>query len=600
MFNYQPVPYRIKSSHKGKLPVGFKNNPKLLPANVTIEWDIEQLDEYEKCSQDPLYFIDTYCQIRTLDKGLQPFRLYPRQKEMITLFHEERFIIVRAARQVGKSESAAAYMLWYALFNPQKFVAILANKEKTAKEILLKAKRAFMELPFWLQKGVTSWNQNDIEFENGSRLMAASTASDAIRGYTINLLFLDEFAHVETNQAEEFFQAVFPTISSGETSKIIIVSTPKGYNLFWKLWDESCKIIKETGKSKNGFKNFFFHYAEVPGRDEAWVQAQLHALGPVGFRSEVLCDFMGSSMTLISPDAMNRMTPDDPINTEGRSDDVGAVHHGLDIYKLPEPDHSYVIVVDTSRGHHLDYSAFVVFDITQMPYRIVAKYRRNDISTLVYPTIISDVGKRYNDAYALVEINDAGQQVADLMVTECEYENMFYTSKSRSPANQPEFIGNPKTISFPGIRTTKPVKRIGCNAFKTLVELDHLIINDYHLIFEISTFVMTKDSFEAEEGKNDDLVMCCVLFSWLTTQNFFKDLTNIDVRKKVLENFRQERDEMMLPIVVINMDDTETGTDPREKNTPLVVKEDGDLWFRGNATMDNVYDYLGIPKSPKF
>jgi hypothetical protein len=582
MSSYQPTPYRIKSSHKGKLPIGFKNNPKLLPANVTIEWDIEQLDEYEKCAADPIYFIDTYCKIRTLDKGIQPFKLYPRQKELITLIHEDRFIICRAARQVGKSETAAAYMLWYALFNKQKFIAILANKELTAKEILLKAKRAFSELPFWLQKGVTGWNMTDIEFENGSRIMAASTSSDAIRGYTINFLFLDEFAHVENNQAEEFFQAVFPTISSGQTSKIVIVSTPKGFNLFWKLWDEA-------EKKRNGFSTFFFHYSEVPGRDQAWVEAQKVALGPVGFQAEVLCDFMGSSMTLISPNAMNRMNADDPISSL----------EGLDIYVQPDLARSYVLVADTSRGHHLDYSAFIVFDITEMPYRIVAKYRRNDISTMIYPSIIYEIAHRYNDAYCLIEINDAGQQVADILVTELEYENLFYTSKQRSPANQPEFIGNPRAISFPGLRTTKPVKRIGCNAFKTLVELNHFIVNDYHLIFEISTFVMTKESFEAEEGKNDDLVMCCVLFSWLTTQNFFKDLTNSDIRRKILDQWKEERDSMLLPLVVHNMDDTDTRHAGPAKQ-PLVERVDGDLWFQGNKSIDDVYSYLGIPKSPKF
>jgi hypothetical protein len=588
--SYQPAPYNLKSSYVGKLPYGFKNNPKLLPANITLEWDIEQFEEFERCKFDPIYFIDTYCKIRTLDHGIQRFRLYPRQKELINLINDERFVICRAARQVGKSETAAAYMLWYALFNDQKFIAILANKEATAKEILLKVKRAFSELPFWLQKGVTGWNHTDISFENGSRIMAASTASDAIRGYTINFLFLDEFAHVENNQAEEFFQAVFPTITSGKTSKIVIVSTPKGYNLFWKLWDEASRPHPDyPGESKNGFKTFFFHYSEVPGRDAKWVEEQRAKLGPVGFRAEVLCDFLGSSMTLISADAMNRLSATDPLESRD----------GLDIYEQPQKDRAYVLVADTSRGHHLDYSAFIVFDITEMPYRIVAKFRKNDISTLFYPTVIHDVATRYNEAYLLIEINDAGLQVADILVTELEYENLFYTNKSRSPANQPEVIGNARQISFPGLRTTKPVKRIGCNAFKTLVELDHILIQDYHLIFEISTFVMSKESFEAEEGKNDDLVMCCVLFSWLTTQNFFKDLTNSDIRKKVLENMRDERNNMLLGIVVHNMDDVGDGM-PQNARTPPLMKEDGDLWFSGKNGIDDVYEMLGIPKSPRF
>jgi hypothetical protein len=283
------------------------------------------------------------------------------------------------------------------------------------------------------------------------------------------------------------------------------------------------------------------------------------------------------------------MSGEDPIHS----------NDGLDIYIQPDPKRSYVLVADTSRGHHLDYSAFIVFDITEMPYRIVCKYRRNDVSTLYYPTIIYEVAHRYNDAYCLIEINDAGQQVADLLVTELEYENLFYTNKSRSPANQPEVIGTARNISFPGLRTTKPVKRIGCNAFKSMVEFNHLLVQDYELIFEISTFVMTKDSFEAEEGKNDDLVMCCVLFSWLSTQSFFKDLTNLDLRKKILENVQQERENMLLPLMVNNMDDVDTAT-PGRGRQPMVERIDGDLWFSGNKNINDVYEYLGIPKSPKF
>jgi hypothetical protein len=523
---------------------------------------------------------------------MKDFKLYPRQVELINLFHKERFTICRAARQVGKSESAAAYMLWYAIFNEDKFIAILANKEKTAKEILGKAKIAFQNLPFWLQQGVASWNHTEITLENGSRIMASSTSSDAIRGYTINFLFLDEFAHVENNQAEPFFQAVFPTIMSGIDSKIVIVSTPKGYNLFWKIWDDATKPDpKRPGKMKNDFKPFYFSYQDVPGRDQAWVDKMWTTLGPLGFAQEVKCDFLGSSATLISGDSLSRMTADEPLSRTSE---------GLDIYKQPEPGHSYVLVADTSRGQHADYSAFIVFDVTAMPYTIAAKYRRNDVSTLFYPTIIYDVAKRYNEAYCLIEINDSGQQVADILVVDMGYDNLFYTSKSRSPANQPEFVGNPVKISFPGIRTTKAVKRIGCNTLKSLIELNHLLINDYELIFEFSTFVMQgKEAvYAAEEGKNDDLVMCCVLFGWLSTQNFFKDITNSDLRQKILENMRQEREAMILSIVVHNMDDTDRNFDG-SRGSKSIERVGNDLWFSGKS-MDEVYDQLGIPKSSKF
>lgn len=569
-FNRAPV--TLDSGHKGKLPdeCRYKGKAKLKCEGVTIRWSQDHMQEYIKCSMDPIYFILTYCKIRTLDGGIVPFKLYDRQKELLNLIHNNRKVVVRAARQVGKSEISAAYMLWYAIFNSDKLIAILANKEETAKEILKKAKRAFMELPFWLQQGIVTWNQKDIELENGSRILAAATASDAIRGYTINLLFLDEFAHVENQVAEDFFAAVYPTISSGTTSKIIVVSTPKGYNHFYRLWDAA-------EKKKNGFETFFFHWKEVPGRDQKWADDQRGTLGDHRYRSEVLCDFLGSSMTLISPDAIARMNPSEPI----------LQYEGLDVYKEPIKGRAYCCVVDVSRGMHLDYSAFVIFDITELPYTIAAKYRRNDISTMLYPNVIADVARKYNEAYTLVEINDAGQQVADLLVTDLEYENLFYTSKSRSKANQPESLDPHNRVFFPGIRTTKPVKRIGCSAFKALVEFDKLIINDYDLKSEISTFVMEKELYQAEDGHNDDLVMCCVLFGWLSNQTFFKDLTNIDVRAKLMEE-QKESLGLAVRIIVHNMTDTGKPEDP-----PAMEKIDGDLWFSGS--IDDLMKTLGYP-----
>jgi hypothetical protein len=452
--------------------------------------------------------------------------------------------------------TSAAYMLWYIIFNDDKLVAILANKEKTAREILNRVKVAYQNLPFWLQQGVVEWNKSSIVLDNNSRIIAESTSSSAIRGWTINLLYLDEFAFVQNNMAEEFFSSVYPTISSGKTTKLIVVSTPNGFNHFYRLWDEAKKNL-------NGLTPFEFSWRDIPGRDDAWAENQRRTLGEIKFRQEIECEFLGSSLTLISPNFIAAMSSDVPLMEK----------EGLIIYEQPQTAHSYIMTVDVARGRWLDYSAFIVFDVSVQPYKIVARYRNNQIAPLVYPSIIHAIGKKYNDAYLLVEINDIGQQVADILWGELEYENMFFTNQSRSKALESQKIGVSQDIMHPGLRTTKPTKRIGCEAFRSLVETRQLLINDYALIGEISTFVQIKDLYAADQGHHDDLVMCCVLFSWLTTQTWFKDLTNIDIRERVLMHQAQMLDDMTLPIIMRGNLESD---DAIEQEREVIA---GDVWF---------------------
>lgn len=554
----------LAQNRKIKPFMGFGGNPKLKPLGVKIAFTQNQVNELVKCANSPEYFIRNYVRIKTVDHGLQPFELYDRQADMLDVFHRERKVIVKASRQIGKSTTAAAYMLWYIIFNPSKTVGILANKEKTAKEILGRIKTAYQWLPPWMQQGIAEWNKNTIELENGSIVMAGSTASDAIRGFTINLLFLDEFAHVENNLAEEFFTSVYPTISSGLTSKIIIVSTPFGYNHYFRLWDEAKKKV-------NGFANFEFNWRDIPGRDEAWRLDQERTLGPLKYRQEVETEFLGSSLTLIAPEYIAKMSADIPV-IDAETDD-----HLL-IYAQPIENHAYVMTVDVSRGSYLDYSAFLIIDVTELPYRIVARYRDDAISPLIYPSIIAELGRRYNNAYTLVEINDIGGQVADSLFVDHEYENLFFSNIARTRAVQQVTIGSSSDAPRPGVRTTKTVKRLGCENFKTLVEGNKFIINDYNLIAEISTFTLQKDSYAADKGHHDDLVMCCVLFSWLTTQGFFIELTNSDIRNKLLKENQANLEAMTLPIFVLN-----NGLENKEEEKPQVV--DGDLWMSGDLMM---------------
>jgi hypothetical protein len=420
------------------------------------------------------------------------------------------------------------YILWYILFNEDKFVAILANKAPTAREILNRIKIAYESLPLWLQQGVRVWNKGDIELENNCRIMATSTASSAIRGYSISLLYLDEFAFVPSNIADEFFTSVYPTISSGTQSKILISSTPNGMNHYYRMWTEAVE-------GQNGFKHIEANWRQVPGRDQAWADDQRKILGEEKFLQEMECEFMGSAGTLLSAAALKSLAFVKPQHVS---------ETGIKIYGAPIPEHSYAVIVDTSRGRGLDYSACITIDITQIPYRLVATYKDNNISPLVYPSIIKQIADYYNQAQVLVEINDNGQQIADSLFEDYEYENILSTVDLKGKIALTWGYGN---RSQRGIRTTKSVKRLGCSILKNLVEGQKILIQDFDVISELSTFIAKSGSFEAEEGSHDDLVMCLVLFSWMTNQQFFADMTNTNIKQKLHEDQLRQIEEEALP-----------------------------------------------------
>ena len=507
----------------------YLGNPKLKRIGVPVQLNENEITEYVKCANDPIYFIQNYVKIITLDHGFVGIKLYPFQQEAITKINNDRRIIVKAGRQVGKTTMVVGYILWYILFNEDKTVAILANKAPTAREILSRIKIAYEALPLWLQQGVRTWNKGDIELENNSRIMATSTASSAIRGFSISLLYLDEFAFVPTNIAEEFFTSVYPTISSGTSSKILISSTPNGMNHFYKMWTDAIE-------GRNAFSFIEANWRQVPGRTESWALEQRKVLGEEKYLQEMECEFQGSAGTLISGMVLKSLTFKTPT--------IPSSIAGLDFHSQVEVGHKYVISVDTSRGRGLDHSAFVVFDVTDIPYRVVCKYKNNEISPVVYPSIISSIGKYYNMAYVLVEINDNGQQVADSLFDDYEYENILYTADIKKRLIL--------TLSYAGkavrgIRTTKSVKRLGCSLLKSMIESHKLIAEDYEIITELSTFINKGTSYEAEEGAHDDLVMCLVLFSWMTNQEFFSELCDMDIKKKLYqEQMEQINEEMLL------------------------------------------------------
>tara|TARA_Y100001937_G_scaffold20111_1_gene27987 strand:+ start:736 stop:2373 length:1638 start_codon:yes stop_codon:yes gene_type:complete len=507
----------------------YLGNPLLKKSNVPVEWTKDQILEYQKCMKDPLYFISNYIRIVSLDEGLVPFNMFPFQKEMVGTVHNNRFTICKMPRQSGKSTTLVSYILYYVLFNSNMNVAILANKASTARDILGRLQLAYENLPKWLQQGVMSWNKGSLDLENGSRVVASSTSSSAVRGGSYNMIFLDEFAFVPNTVAEDFFSSVYPTISSGKSTKVIIVSTPNGMNLFYKLW-------VDAENKRNSYNIIDVHWSEVPGRDAKWREETIANTSEEQFRREFECEFLGSANTLIAPAKIKSMAFQNVMKTSA----------GLDMYEKPVKDNTYIIIADVSRGTNNDYSAFVVFDVTTVPYKIVAKYRNNEIKPLLFPNIIHDVALAYNQAYTLVEVNDIGEQVATALQFDLEYENLIMASM-RGRAGQIVGGGFSGGKAQLGVRTTKAVKKMGCSNLKQIVETDKLIINDYDLIKEFSTFILKGQSYEAEEGHTDDLVMCCVLFGWLVQQTYFKELTDDDIRERMYKEQQNQLEQDMAP-----------------------------------------------------
>ena len=530
----------------------YKGNPQLKSALVQQEYTEDQVKEFIRCQKDPIHFIEQYVKIISLDEGLIPFKLYPFQKDIVGTFHNNRFTICKLPRQSGKSTTIIGYLIHFAIFNEQTNVAILANKASTSRDLLARFQLAYENLPSWLQMGVLNWNKGSLELENGSRIIAASTSASAIRGMTFNIIFLDEFAFVPTHIAEQFFASVYPTITSGKSSKVMIVSTPHGMNMYYRMWMDATNKVSD-------FIPIEVHWSEVPGRDDKWKEQTIKNTSERQFQQEFECSFLGSVDTLISVLKLQAMPYWDPVEKSG----------GLDVYVQPEKDHEYCISVDVARGGSNDYSAFVVIDITSMPYKMVAKYRNNEIKPLVFPEIIYQVAKNYHNAHLLVEINDIGGQVADALHHDMGYENIIMT-QMRGRLGQVVGGGFGDGTVDLGVRTTKSLKRIGCSNLKQLLEGDKLEVNDFDVIVELSTFVQKAQSFEAEEGATDDLVMCLVFFAWLTDQQYFKDLTNEDIRRRLYETQKESIDNDMSPFGFI-----ETGV--KDGDVPF-VDADGDYW----------------------
>lgn len=515
---------------------GYLGNVNLKNSGQEIEWTPELLKEYMKCAKDPIYFAKTYIKIVHVDKGLVPFEMYPYQESITRKITDNRRVAVLTARQSGKTTTAMAIILHYVLFNEFKTVAILANKGDAAREVMARVKLAFEALPKWLQQGVEEWNKGNIALENGCQVLAGTTSSSAIRGKSVNFLYLDEVAFIEGY--DEFFASVYPTISSGESTKLLMTSTPNGLNHFWK----TCKGAKEQ---TNGYEYEEVMWDDVPGRDEKWRIETIEALDHDAekFAQEYECQFLGSSGTLISGAKLKTLAASIPIHKG----------EGFTQYEVPIKDRQYACIVDVARGKGLDYSCFSIIDITEMPYKQVGVYRDNLIGPIDFASVVFRIGKLYNEAGVLIEINDIGEQVSDVLLMDYGYENILYTANN-GRAGKMLTGGFGKRVDN-GIRTTKLVKATGCSMLKMLIEQDQLIIQDQDTIEELSRFSKKKNSFEAEHGFHDDLVMNLVLFAWMTEQPYFKDMTDINTLVKLREKTEEQIEEELLPFGFVDVGD---------------------------------------------
>ena len=518
----------------------FRGNANLKKKGEKIRWTKERIRELKKCQEDIIYFICKYCKIVSLDKGIVPFELYDYQVEFIKLMNQNRFVIANFARQTGKSTCVAAYFLHYILFNDNKLVAILANKADSAREIMSRAQLMYELLPKWLQQGVVDWNKGSFTLENGSRIIGSATSSSAIRGKSVNLLYLDEFAFVPKNIADEFMTSVYPTISSGKTSKIFITSTPFGMNHFYKLWTDAVE-------GRNGYAYIQTKWNKVPGRDEKWKEETLKNIGEEAFAQEYDIEFIGSAGTLIDPVILKNMVYKQPISTS----------KNLNIYFEPAKYHTYIATVDCSEGLGLDYACMTVFDITKVPYQQVAIYRSNTTDPHVLPDIIKEISEKYNHCHVLLELNSTGILVTSILWNELEFENMLWVS---TMGVKGQVLGAHGMRSQMGLKTTVQTKRLGCSVLKTLIENQQLIIHDYTTIQELFAFARDGNTYKAQEGNHDDTVACLFLFAWMTKQtefanileNAYQDPDNYNIRNRLHWDALNAVNEMLVPIPIID------------------------------------------------
>ena len=521
---------------------GYLGNPNVKRDGVQQNFSQYEFDEYLKCMNDPAYFARTYIKVINLDRGLVSFDLYPYQERMFDHFNANRFSVILACRQSGKSISSVVYLLWYAIFKPEQTIAVLANKGSTSQEMLARVTLALENLPFFLQPGCKALNKRSIEFSNNSRIIAAATSGSSIRGMSVNLLFLDEFAFVENDAT--FYTSTYPVVSSGTSTRVIITSTANGIgNVFHKIYEGAVQ-------GTNEFKPFRVDWWDVPGRDEEWKRQTISNTSELQFNQEFGNTFTGAGNTLIASDTLLSLKAGIPIMEQA----------GVKVYEKPDADTNYLMFVDVSKGRGQDYSTFNIIDISSQPFKQVCVFRDNMISPLLFPDVIYKWANHYNKAFVIIENNDQGSVVCNGLYYELEYEEVFMESIVKSGGI--------------GVGMNKKIKRIGCSNIKDIIEQNKLVVVDAETIIEMSTFVAKGSSYEADGSNHDDLMMNLVLFGWYATTQMFLDETDINVRKMLFDEKMKAIEDEILPFGIVS------AIEDDEQEYEMV---NGDRWVTDNA-----------------
>lgn len=481
---------------KKKISQFFQGVKGLRNEGIDIGLEQWQILEIAKCAKDVHYFINNYCYIVTLDEGKQKFNTRFYQDDMLDIMVPATRAIFKLPRQSGKSAIVAAFLVWEVVFQDYHSCSILANKEKSAKNILKKVKMIYKTLPIWMQQGVTGWSKLSIELENESYIEASATSASGIRSDSINTLVIDECAWIPKNIWDEFYSSIYPTVSSSKKSKIIMVSTPRGMNHYYKFWNDA-------ELDRNVFRHYGVSYMDVPAYAEPGFKEQtIQEIGLQKWMQEYECEFLGSSGTLISSyHLQNTLVMKDPADI--RFEDK------FRIFEMPivgEDAHQYIVMADFGEGVGLDYNTIQVMDVTAgPPWTEVAVYEDNETAPAEIPYILERIGKFYNEALVIGETNNIGIGILDDLNYDLEYENIFYGDEKVSGVLSNHF----------GIKMTKHSKMTGNARLKANIEDGNLIIQDQGTITQFSTYIKKGTSYAAEEDTDhDDLVTPLVLFSY--------------------------------------------------------------------------------------
>ena len=459
--------------------VSFNGNRDLKPAYVKLPLTEAHIQEIYKCANSVEYFFFNYCQIVT-NKGFTFGDTRQYQIDLLNFLAKEKRCALTMPRQSSKSVTTGVHILHKINFNKDANWGIAANLQSMSKEVLSKIKQTYLRLPIWLQQGIMSWNANSIALENGSRVLTSATTGNSFRGFTFATpgsgIMVDETAFIDGNLWEEFYDSVFPTVSSSKDSQIILASTPCGMNHWYY-------IVKDAEESRSEFKPYNIKWTDVPGRDEEWLEAQIETYGKLFVNQNFLCQFHGSSETLIDSLALQRLRASQPILED-------KFIEGVKVYSDVEEKHNYIMSVDTAKDGD-DKFAINIVDITKFPFKQVMSANL-EVSYLKMPKVILDIATYYNNAFLIIEnVEGSGQSIADTLYTVYEYEHLY----------------RDKNKDYPGFRTNKRTRTIILNFMKTFIENSKLEVIDKTTISQLNTFIKKKGKYQADSGAKDDLVM---------------------------------------------------------------------------------------------